>query len=66
MEYLDSLDPESRDPKFIEEMQMRLDALRRYDQNFSDKDWRPRVTDAGWRPNPPFCPTDFSTRNWSE
>ena len=39
------------DPKLIDEMCRRLDALRRYDQNFCDCDWRPLAAEAGWRPD---------------
>jgi hypothetical protein len=56
IDYLGSLDSEAnQDPKLIEEMRDRLDALRRYDQDFNDSDWRPHVAHAGWRPDLPFC-----------
>jgi hypothetical protein len=42
IEYLGSLDAKtSKDSDLIDEMSRRLDALRRYDQLFSDSDWRP-------------------------
>lgn len=36
------------DREMIDEMRRRLDALRRYDQSFSDNDWRPCGLDKGW------------------
>jgi hypothetical protein len=42
IEYLSSIGPCSLpDPKLIQEMSRRLDALRRYDQHFCDSDWTP-------------------------
>lgn len=42
IEYLDSVDGDSEtDAGTIEEMARRLDALRRFDQNFCKADWRP-------------------------
>jgi hypothetical protein len=43
IEYLSGNDRvTAADTAFIHEMARRLDALRRYDQHFSDADWRPR------------------------
>ena len=50
IEYLGSIDCQApEDPALVDEMWQRLDALRRYDQNISDSDWRPHAADAGWR-----------------
>jgi hypothetical protein len=38
----------------VDEMWQRLDALRRYDQDFSDNDSRPHVFDDRWNPDRPF------------
>ncbi len=47
IEYLGRLGRTDEDPKLIREMSRRLDALRRYDQHFSDADWTPeRVFDV--------------------
>jgi hypothetical protein len=55
IEYLGSLAGESAgDRQLIDEMQRRLDALRRNDQNFSNSDRRPRAANAGWRPDSPI------------
>jgi hypothetical protein len=44
----------SGDPEMIDELRQRLDALRRYDQNFSESDWRPRAATASWPPESPW------------
>jgi hypothetical protein len=50
IEYLGNIEGTSaEDPKLIREMCQRLDALRRFDQNFSDADWRPHRECSGWR-----------------
>jgi hypothetical protein len=55
IEYLGSIAGEAAgDRQLIEEMQQRLDALRRYDQNFSDSDWHPREANFGWQQESPF------------
>ena len=41
MEYLGSVGRTSDDLSLIRDLSLRLDALRRYDQHFSDADWRP-------------------------
>ena len=52
IEYLGSVDGRATESvDLIDEMCQRLDALRRYDQNFSDSDWRPHACDWGWRPD---------------
>jgi len=48
IEYLGSIDRDAAaDPKLINDMWQRLDALRRYDQNVSERDWHPRTANAG-------------------
>jgi hypothetical protein len=39
------------DSQLIDEMCRRLNALRRYDQNISESDWRPHARDVNWRPD---------------
>jgi len=41
IEYLSSRGDASENPDLVREMCRRLYALRRYDQHFSDADWRP-------------------------
>jgi len=42
IEYLNSrAEASDQSPALVREMCRRLDALRRYDQHFSDADWRP-------------------------
>jgi hypothetical protein len=42
IEYLNSVDPKTvGNRRLVEELSRRLDALRRYDQHYSDADWRP-------------------------
>jgi hypothetical protein len=55
IEYLGSLDSAAEcDPTLVDELRQRLDALRRFDQYFSDSDRRPRAADARWQPDSPF------------
>ena len=50
IEYLSSVDVLSaEDPALISEMAERLDALRRFDQDFSFNDWRSEAANTGWR-----------------
>jgi hypothetical protein len=52
IEYLGSNDQRvAADPNLIDEMSQRLNALRRYDQNFSESDWRPHAGEVGWCPD---------------
>jgi hypothetical protein len=48
IEYLNSLDaPGRQDIDLVREMSRRLDALRRYDQNYSEADWCPHAGSGG-------------------
>ena len=48
IEYLGSVDGHvTESAELIDEMCQRLDALRRYDQNFSDSDWHPHALRGG-------------------
>jgi hypothetical protein len=50
IEYLGSVDGHvTESAELIDDMCQRLDALRRYDQNFSASDWRPHALDGDWR-----------------
>jgi hypothetical protein len=57
IEYLGAIEGvTAKDPRVISEMCRRLEALRRFDQNFSDADWKPgRLT---WGSGPPHHPFD--------
>jgi hypothetical protein len=51
MEYLDAARGRNReDASLAQELGRRVDALRRYDQYFSDADWRPRSRGTNGRP----------------
>ena len=51
IEYLGSIEGKSNeDAALMREMSRRLDALRCFDQNFSDADWRPRSSDWPMEP----------------
>ena len=54
IEYLGRLERESLDTQLVDELSQRLEALRRFDQNFSENDWPPHLREAGWRPNSPL------------
>ena len=54
IEYLGRLEKESLDTQLVDELSQRLEALRRFDQNFSENDWRPHPREARWRPNSPL------------
>jgi hypothetical protein len=47
IEYLSAMDGNGRDHKLIRELSRQLDALRRYDQCFSEADWRPSRPPGG-------------------
>lgn len=50
IEYLGSIAGRGvENPRLVDEMWQRLEALRRYDQNFSDSDWRPPAN-TKWHP----------------
>jgi hypothetical protein len=52
IEYLGSVDGHvTESAELIDEMCQRLDALRRYDQNFSDSDWHPHALARDWHPD---------------
>lgn len=54
IEYLSSIEGnEAADAKLIRDMSRRLDALRRFDQNFSAADWRPHRSTPVWSANSP-------------
>jgi hypothetical protein len=54
IEYLGTVEGASAaDPKLIREMWERLDALRRFDQNFSAADWQPHQNSPAWRSDLP-------------
>jgi hypothetical protein len=52
IEYLSSIDGDAKtDAGTIDEMTRRLDALRRFDQNFFKADWQPEHNHSGCLPN---------------
>ncbi len=54
IEYLGAIEgTTAEDPKLVHEMWQRLEALRRFDQNFCDADWRPQRGSGAWRPELP-------------
>ena len=54
IEYLGDIeDATAKNPSLIREMSRRLDALRRFDQNFCDADCRPHSSPSSWRPDSP-------------
>jgi hypothetical protein len=54
IEYLGDLEgATAENPRLIREMSRRLDALRRFDQSFSDADCRPHTGSSSWHPNSP-------------
>jgi hypothetical protein len=58
IEYLGAIEGiDEADSSLICEMRQRLDALRRFDQNFSDDDWRPHRSSSGWRVDSPTKPS---------
>jgi hypothetical protein len=55
IEYLGLLSGKaSGDVEMMDELRRRLDALRCYDQNFSESDWRPRMVGTSWPPESPL------------
>lgn len=46
MEYLGTVHGATADPCLIREMAQRLEALRRFDQSFSEADYRPHSGDS--------------------
>jgi hypothetical protein len=58
IEYLGAIEGiTAADSSVICEMRQRLDALRRFDQNFSDDDWSPHGNSSGWRVDSPTRPS---------
>lgn len=55
IDYLGSRDRDRDNYRaFAEEMVRRLDALRRYDQDFDERDWQPNARETGWQPYSPL------------
>jgi hypothetical protein len=54
IDYLGRIEGASAEnPRLIREMSRRLDALRRFDQSFSEADCRPHRTSSSWRVDSP-------------
>ena len=52
IEYLGDIEgATAKNPRLIHEMSRQLDALRRFDQNFCDADFRPHSGASSWRPD---------------
>jgi len=50
IEYLNSISGSEENPDVVREMSERLDALRRFDQDISEADWRPSASRLDWIP----------------
>jgi hypothetical protein len=58
IEYLGALEGiNAAESSLIREMRQRLDALRRFDQNFSADDWSPHRVSSGWPVDSPAKPS---------
>jgi hypothetical protein len=44
IEYLRSRDRDASDPRLLDEMEERLEALRKFDQCISESDWHPHAS----------------------
>jgi hypothetical protein len=54
IEYLGRIEgATAENPRLIREMSRRLEALRRFDQSFSDADCRPHTGSSSWQPDSP-------------
>ena len=54
IEYLGDIEgATAENPRLIREMSQRLDALRRFDQSFSEADCRPHTGSSSWQPDSP-------------
>ena len=54
IEYLQARDGQFSDPRLIDELEERLDALRNLDQFVDASDWCPHARDAHWEPKSPY------------
>ncbi len=60
IEYLGDIEgTTARNPRLIREMSRRLDALRRFDQSFSEADCRPHARSSNSHPDSPTKLRDY-------